>query len=76
MPALVSLLFLAVVQFGLCGISWSADAPIFGTFALFEVDKDWGNLSGKKDKKEERRQKPYWNQPKIRSPWMAIGLTG
>jgi len=51
MRAFVSLLFFAVVQCGLSGISWSADAPIFGTFALFVVDKDWGNMSA------EERQK-------------------
>nr|MBA3613883.1 chlorite dismutase family protein [Nitrospirales bacterium] len=27
------------------GVTWAADAPIFGTFALFEVDEHWGNLS-------------------------------
>jgi chlorite dismutase len=51
MPALLSLLFLAVVHLGLSGLSWAADAPVFGTFALFEVDKEWGNLS------PEERQK-------------------
>ncbi|MEJ2230780.1 MAG: chlorite dismutase family protein [Nitrospirales bacterium] len=42
---LASLLFFAVVQFDLSGVSLAADAPIFGTFALFEVEKGWGNLS-------------------------------
>jgi chlorite dismutase len=45
MPALLSLLFFAVVQFGVSGLCWAADTPIFGTFALFEVDADWGDLS-------------------------------
>lgn len=45
MRALAFLLFFAVVNGGLSGVTWAADAPIFGTFALFEVDKDWGNLS-------------------------------
>jgi chlorite dismutase len=51
MRAFVALLFFAVVQCGLSGMSWAADAPIFGTFSLFEVDKDWETLSV-----EERRQ--------------------
>lgn len=46
MRVLASLLFYAVMQVGLPGMIWAADAPIFGTFALFEVDKEWGNLSG------------------------------
>jgi chlorite dismutase len=45
MLALLSLLFFAVVQFGVSGLCWAADTPIFGTFALFEVDADWGDLS-------------------------------
>lgn len=32
------------------GLTLAADAPIFGTFAVFEVDKEWGTLS-----KEERQ---------------------
>ncbi|MGP0593480.1 chlorite dismutase family protein [Nitrospira sp. T9] len=44
MPVFLSLLFIAVVHFGLSGLSWAANAPVFGTFALFEVDKDWGSL--------------------------------
>ncbi|MFZ1747157.1 MAG: chlorite dismutase family protein [Nitrospirales bacterium] len=44
MHALLAFLLFAVVPFGLSGLSWAADAPVFGTFALFEVDKDWGNL--------------------------------
>lgn len=51
MPVLLSWLCFAVVQFGLSGVSWAADAPVFGTFALFEVDKDWGSLP------QEERQK-------------------
>ena len=78
MPALVSLLFLAVVQFGLCGISWSADAPIFGTFALFEVDKDWGNLSGEERQKGGEEAKALLestkNQVTVDGYW-TYGLT-
>ena len=44
MHALLTVLFFAVVQFGLSGVTWAADAPIFATFALFEVDEDWGRL--------------------------------
>lgn len=44
MPALLFWLFFAIVQFGVSGLGWAADAPVFGTFALYEVDKDWGNL--------------------------------
>ena len=51
MPVLLFWLCFAVVQFGLSGVSWAADAPVFGTFALFEVDKDWGSLP------QEERQK-------------------
>ena len=45
MRALASLLFIAVLTVVSFGLTWAADAPIFGTFALFEVHKDWGNLS-------------------------------
>ncbi|MDT3778108.1 chlorite dismutase family protein [Nitrospira sp. MA-1] len=51
MPVLLSLVFITVVHFGLSGFSWAADAPVFGTFALYEVDKDW------KDLPMEERQK-------------------
>lgn len=40
-----SLLLLAVLSVVSSGLTWAADAPVFGTFALFEVDKDWGNFS-------------------------------
>jgi chlorite dismutase len=45
MRNLGSLLFFAVLSIVPPGLTWAADSPIFGTFALFEVDKDWGNLS-------------------------------
>ena len=34
-----------MVQLVSSGLIWAADAPVFGTFALFEVDSDWRNLS-------------------------------
>ncbi|MBA3967103.1 MAG: chlorite dismutase family protein [Nitrospirales bacterium] len=45
MRILGSILFLAVLNVVSSGVTWAADAPIFGTFALFEVDEHWGNLS-------------------------------
>lgn len=51
MRALASLVFVAIVQVMVAGVSWAADAPVFGTFVLFEVDHHWGDLSA-----EERQR--------------------
>lgn len=45
MRTLGSLLFLVVLSIVPSGLIWAADAPLFGTFALFELDHDWGNVS-------------------------------
>ena len=78
MRALVSLVFFAVVQCGLSGMSWAADAPIFGTFALFELDKDWGNLSVEERQKGGEEAKALLestkNQVTVDGYW-TYGLT-
>ena len=51
MRTIGSLLVFAVVQVASFEMAWAADAPVFGTFTLFKVNQDWGNLS-----LEERQQ--------------------
>jgi chlorite dismutase len=78
MRALVSPVFFAVMQCDLPGMSWAADAPIFGTFALFEVDKDWGNLSLEERQKGGEEPKALLestkNQVSVDGYW-TYGLT-
>lgn len=78
MRAFVSLLFFGIVQIVSSGVTWAADAPIFATFALFEVDEDWGKLS-----LEERQQggqeakallESFKNQVTVDAYW-TYGLT-
>jgi chlorite dismutase len=47
----LSLVFIAIVQVGVSGAIRAAEPQNFGTFALFEVDKDWGSLSLKEREK-------------------------
>ncbi|GJL70638.1 MAG: hypothetical protein NPIRA06_32730 [Nitrospirales bacterium] len=49
------MIFFVVVLCGLSGLSWAADTPLFGTFALLEVDKDWRNLPLEEQKKGGKR---------------------
>ena len=45
MRTIGSLLVFAVVQVASFEMAWAADAPVFGTFALFEVSEEWRNVS-------------------------------
>ena len=78
MRALASLLFIAVLTVVSFGLTWAADAPIFGTFALFEVDKDWGNLSVEERQKGGEEAKALLesikNQVTVDGYW-TYGLT-
>lgn len=78
MRAVASLVFVAVVQMVVSGVGLAADAPIFGTFVLFEVDHHWGDLSA-----EERQQggqeakallEEFKNQVTVDAYW-TYGLT-
>lgn len=78
MPVLLSLLFIAVAQFCLSGISGAADAPVFGTFALYEVDKDWKDLPMEERQKGGEEAKAllevFKNQVTVDGYW-TYGLT-
>ncbi|MEX0830042.1 MAG: chlorite dismutase family protein [Nitrospirales bacterium] len=78
MRAFVSLVFFAVVQCGLSGMSWAADGPTYGTFALFELDEDWGNLSVEERQKGGEEAKSLLestkNQVTVDGYW-TYGLT-
>lgn len=78
MRVLASLLFFVVMQCGVFGISLAADAPVFGTFALFEVNKGWGNLSAEERHKAGLEVKAlvesFQNQVTVDAYW-TYGLT-
>lgn len=78
MLALLSLMFFAVVQLGLSGLSWAAGAPVFGTFALFEMDKDWRNLpldERQKDGQEAKALLESFNRQVTVDGYWTYGLT-
>jgi chlorite dismutase len=66
------------MQVGLPGMIWAADAPIFGTFALFEVKKSWGEMSGEERQKGGQEAKALLestkNQVSVDGYW-TYGLT-
>ncbi|MDR4484126.1 MAG: chlorite dismutase family protein [Nitrospirales bacterium] len=78
MRALLSLLFFAIVQVGFSGLSWAADTPIFATFALFDVDNDWGNSPMEERQKSGEEAKAllesFKNQVTVDGYW-TYGLT-
>ncbi|MCA9420321.1 MAG: chlorite dismutase family protein, partial [Nitrospira sp.] len=78
MRALASLVFFAVVLSLLPVGSWAAEAPIFGTFVLFEVKSDWGTLSLEERQKGGQEAKAllegYKDQVTVDAYW-TYGLT-
>ena len=78
MRACLSLVFIVVVQIGASGVILAAEPMIFGTFALFEVDKDWGSLSLEEREKDGQEAKALLeslsNQVAVDAYW-TYGLT-
>ncbi|MGE0474828.1 MAG: chlorite dismutase family protein [Nitrospirales bacterium] len=78
MRIFASLMFFAVMQFGLSGMVRAADAPVFGTFALFEATKGWGKLSDEDRQKAGEEAKAllesFNNQVTVDAYW-TYGLT-
>ncbi|MGD9852860.1 MAG: chlorite dismutase family protein [Nitrospirales bacterium] len=78
MRVFASLLLFVVMQLGVSGVTWAADAPVFGTFALFEVNKGWGKLSGEDREKSGQEAKAllesFKNQVTVDAYW-TYGLT-
>jgi chlorite dismutase len=78
MRAWLSLVFIVVVQIGASGVIRAAEPMIFGTFALFEVDKDWGSLSLQEREKGVQEAKALLeslsNQVTVDAYW-TYGLT-
>jgi chlorite dismutase len=78
MRACLSLVFIVVVQIGTSGVIRAAEPMIFGTFALFEVDKDWGSLSLEEREKGGQEAKALLeslsNQVVVDAYW-TYGLT-
>jgi chlorite dismutase len=78
MCKVASLLFFTVVQLVLSGMTWAAEAPIFGTFALFERNKDWENMSLEERQKGGQEAKAllesFKNQVTVDGYW-TYGLT-
>ena len=74
----ISVMSCVVVQLVLSGMLWGAEGPIFGTFVLFNVHKDWGQMSAEERKKggEEATAllESFKNQVTVDAYW-TYGLT-
>jgi chlorite dismutase len=78
MRACLSLVFIVVVQIGASGVIRAAEPMIFGTFALFEVDKDWGSLSLEEREKGGQEAKALLESPSnqvVVDAYWTYGLT-
>lgn len=78
MQVVAFVLFFAVVQIGLAGSTLAADARVFGTFALFEAEESWGELSGEDREKAGQEAKAllesFKGQVTVDAYW-TYGLT-
>lgn len=78
MRIIMSLLVVVLVQSVSLDMARAAEPPVFGTFVLFEMKKDWGKLPGEERQKggQEARAlvETFMNRVTVESFW-TYGLT-